>query len=51
MTGLGDSGSQTGSRTAPSSGFPCDFNIVGRLGPLHEAGHVVGLLFVCEDID
>ena len=31
-----------GSRTAFSGGFPCGFNIVGRLGPLHEAGHIVG---------
>ena len=27
-----------GSRTAPSSRFPCGFNIVGRLEPLHEVG-------------
>ena len=39
----GDSGSQTGSKTAPSGGFPFDFNIVGRLRPLHEASHVMGL--------
>ena len=32
-----------GSRTAPSGGFPCGFNIVSRLGPLHEAGQKVGL--------
>ena len=32
-----------GSRTAPFDGFPCGFNIVGRLGPLHEAGQAVGL--------
>ena len=32
-----------GSRTAPSGGFLCGFNIVGRLGPLHEAGQAVGL--------
>ena len=32
-----------GSRTAPSSGFRCGFNTVGRLGPLHEAGQAVGL--------
>ena len=43
MAGWGDSGSQTGSRTASSGGFPCDFNIVGHLGPLHEAGHIMGL--------
>ena len=43
MVGWGDSGSQTGSRTAPSSRFPCGFNIVGRLGPLHEAGHAGGM--------
>ena len=24
--------------TALSSGFPCGFNTVGRLGPLHEVG-------------
>ena len=41
MAGWGDSGSQTGSRTASSGGFLCGFNIVGRLGPLHEAGHIV----------
>ena len=29
--------------TAPSGGFPCGFNIVGRLEPLHEVGKVVGL--------
>ena len=39
----GDSGSQTGSRTVPSGGFLCGFNIVGCLGLLHEAGQVVGL--------
>ena len=39
----GDSGSQTSSRIAPSCGFLCGFNIVGRLGPIHEAGHAVGL--------
>ena len=32
-----------GSRTAPFGGFPCGFNTVGRLGPLHEAGQAVGL--------
>ena len=49
MVGWGDLGSRTGSRTAPSGGFPCGFNIVGRLWPLHEAGHAVGLLgkWVC----
>ena len=30
MASWGDSGSQTGSRTALSSGFMCGFNIVGR---------------------
>ena len=43
MVGWGDSGSQTGSRTAPSGGFLCGFNIVDRLGPLHEAGQAVDL--------
>ena len=43
MVSWGDSGSQTGSRTAPSGGFPCGFNIVGRLGLLHEAGQTMGL--------
>ena len=43
MAGWGDSGSQTGSRTASSGGFPCGFNIGGRLGPLHEAGQAVDL--------
>ena len=43
MAGWGDSGSQTTSRTAPFGGFPCDFTIVGRLGPLHEAGNAMGL--------
>ena len=38
MASWEDSGSQMGCRTAPSGGFPCSFNIVGRLGPLHEAG-------------
>ena len=33
-----DSGSQTGSRTTPSGGFLCGFNIVGRLKPVHEGG-------------
>ena len=32
-----------GSRTAPSGGFLCGFNIVGPFGPLHEAGQAVGL--------
>ena len=31
------------SRIAPSGGFPCGFNIVGRLRPLHEVGHAMGL--------
>ena len=43
MTGWGNSRSQTGSRTAPSGEFSCGFNIVGRLGSLHEASHAVGL--------
>ena len=43
IAGWGDLGSQTGSKTAPSGGFPCDFNTVGRLEPLHEAGQAVGL--------
>ena len=43
MVGLGDSGSQTGSRTTLSSGFLCGLNIVDHLGPLHEAGQAVGL--------
>ena len=43
MTGWGVSGPQTGSRTAPSGGFQCSFNIVGRLGPLHEASQAMGL--------
>ena len=43
MTGWGDSGSHTGARTTPSGGFLYGFNIVGRLGPLHEAGQTVGL--------
>ena len=43
MAGWGDSGSQTGSRTASSGGFLCGFNIVGRLRQLHEAGQAVGL--------
>ena len=29
--------------TALSGGFPCGFNIVGRLEPLHEVGQAVGL--------
>ena len=32
-----------GSRTASSGEFPCGFNIVGRLGSLHEAGQAMGL--------
>ena len=43
IVGWGDLGSQTGSKTAPSGGFPCDFNTVARLEPLHEAGQAVGL--------
>ena len=38
MASWGDLGSHTGSKTAPSGGFPCGFNTVGRLRPLHEAG-------------
>ena len=38
MAGWGDSGSQTGSKTAPSGRFLCGFNIIGRLGQLHEVG-------------
>ena len=33
MAGWGVSGPQMGSRTAPSGGFPYDFNTVGCLGP------------------
>ena len=40
---LGDSGSYTGSRTAPSGWFLCGFSIVGRLGQLHEEGQALGL--------
>ena len=29
--------------TALSGGFPCGFNTVGCLGPLHEVGQAVGL--------
>ena len=43
IAGWGDLGSQTGSKTAPSGGFPCDFNTVGRLEPLHEVGQAMGL--------
>ena len=43
MAGWRDSGSQTGSRTTPSDGFLCGFNIVGRLGPLNEVGQAMGL--------
>ena len=43
MAGWGDSGSQTGSRTALSGEFFYGFNIMGRLGPLHEVGQAVGL--------
>ena len=32
-----------GYRIASSDWFPCGFNIVGFLGPLHEAGQAVGL--------
>ena len=32
-----------GSKTAPSDGFPCGFNIVSCLGPLHEANQGMGL--------
>ena len=31
IAGWGDLGSQTGSKTAPSGGFPCEFNTVGAL--------------------
>ena len=41
MANWGDLGSQTGSRTAPSGGFPCGFNTVNRLRPLHKACQVV----------
>ena len=43
MASSRDSGSQTGSRNAPSSKFSCGFNIAGRLGQLHETGQAVGL--------
>ena len=43
MAGWRDLGSHTGFRIAPSGGFPCGFSIVGRLGPLHEADHAMGL--------
>ena len=43
MAGQGTRDPKRGSKTAPSRGFLCDFNIVGRLGPLHDAGHKVGL--------
>ena len=43
MAGWGDSGSQTGFRTAPSGGCLCGFNIMGRLGLFHEASQEVGL--------
>ena len=39
----GDSRSHMGFGTALSGGFPCGFNTVGRLGPLHEARQAVGL--------
>ena len=32
-----------GSRILPSGWLSCNFNIVGRLGPFHEAGQVLGL--------
>ena len=44
MAGWGDSGSHTGFGTALYGGFPCGFNTVGRLGPLHKMGQAVGLL-------
>ena len=43
VAGWGDSGSHTGFRTALSGGFPCGFNVIGRLGPLYEAGQTMGL--------
>ena len=43
MVGWGDSGSRTSFRTAPSGGFPCGFSVMGRLGPVHEAGQAVDL--------
>ena len=43
MAGWGVSGPKTGYRVTPSCGFPCDFNTVGRLEPLYEAGQAVGL--------
>ena len=33
-----------GSKTTPSSQFPCGFNIMGCLGPLHVAGQALRLL-------
>ena len=41
---MGDLGSYTGSKILPSGWFPCGFDIVGRPGPLHEAGQALGLL-------
>ena len=32
-----------GFKIIPSSQFPYDFNMVGRLGPLHEEGQALGL--------
>ena len=32
-----------GFRTAMSSGFPCGFSVMGRLGPFHEADQVMRL--------
>ena len=43
MADWGDLGSHTSFMTAPSSGFPCGFSVVGRLGSLPEAGQAVGL--------
>ena len=43
VVGRGDSGSHTGFRTALSGRFPCGFSVMGRLGPLHEAGQAMGL--------
>ena len=43
VAGWGDSGSHTGFRTALSGGFPCGFSVMGRLGPLHEAGQAMSM--------
>ena len=43
MVGWGDLGSHTGFKTALSGGFPCGFSVMGRLGPLHEAGQAMGM--------